>query len=217
MTWLEIWQVTYKTIICYFFLIFILKIMGKREIGTVSTFDIVVFFVISELFSLSLNEPSGSIFHSLIPITIIVILQLLTAFISLKNHKIRSLVEGDITFIIYQGKINQKEMLKQRYNIDDLLSQLRIKDVQLPEEVQFAILEDSGTLTIIKKDECILKDPQPLISDGKIMTKVLKRVGINEEEVMQLLRNEGYFDYHDIFIALLKTDGALFCLAKEKH
>ena len=77
----DIWQVTYKTIICYFFLIFILKVMGKREIGKVSTFDIVVFFVISELFSLSLNEPSGSIWHSIIPITIIVLLQLLTAFL----------------------------------------------------------------------------------------------------------------------------------------
>ncbi len=217
MTWLEIWQVTYKTIICYFFLIFILKIMGKREIGTVSTFDIVVFFVISELFSLSLNEPSGSIFHSLIPITIIVILQLLTAYISLKTHKIRSLVEGDITFIIYQGIINQKEMRKQRYNIDDLLSQLRTKEVQLPEEVQFAILEDSGTLTIIKKSECILKDPEPLISDGKIMKKVLKRINISEKDVMKLLRKEGYYDYQDVFMALLKTDGTLFCLTKEKH
>ena len=147
----DIWQVTYKTIICYFFLIFILKVMGKREIGKVSTFDIVVFFVISELFSLSLNEPSGSIWHSIIPITIIVLLQLLTAFLSLKINKIRSIVEGKVTFIIYNGELNQKEMKKQRYNIDDLMTQLRAKEIQLPNEVAFAILEDTGALTIIKK------------------------------------------------------------------
>lgn len=212
----DIWQVTYKTIICYFFLIFILKVMGKREIGKVSTFDIVVFFVISELFSLSLNEPSGSIWHSIIPITIIVLLQLLTAFLSLKINKIRSIVEGKVTFIIYNGELNQKEMKKQRYNIDDLMSQLRAKEIQLPNEVAFAILEDTGALTIIKKSECILKDPEPIISDGKIMKDVIKRLSLNEDDVLTLLNKEGYTNCSDIFIALLRTDDSLFLISRKR-
>lgn len=212
----DIWQVTYKTIICYFFLIFILKVMGKREIGKVSTFDIVVFFVISELFSLSLNEPSGSIWHSIIPITIIVLLQLLTAFLSLKSNKIRSIVEGKVTFIIYNGELNQKEMKKQRYNIDDLMSQLRAKEIQLPNEVAFAILEDTGALTIIKKSDCTLKDPEPIISDGKIMKDVIQRLSLNENDVLTLLNNEGYTNFNDIFIALLRADGTLFLIPRKR-
>ncbi len=216
MTGYEIWQVIYKTIICYFFLIFILKLMGKREIGKVSTFDIVVFFVISELFSLSLNEPSGSIWHSLIPISIIVILQLGTAFLSLKVHCIRTIVEGKITFIIYQGQLNQEEMRRQRYNIDDLFAQLRAKEIQLPSEVAFAILEDSGMLTVIKKSECILEDPEPVISDGKVVKQVIKRINMTEDELKDLIEKAGYHDYHEVFMALVKNDGTLFCLPRKR-
>lgn len=219
MTWTEIGQVIYKTIICYFFLIFILKIMGKREIGKVSTFDIVVFFVISELFSLSLNEPSGSIWHSLIPISIIVILQLITAFISLKSVKIRSIVEGKLTYIIYKGKINQKEMRRQRYNMDDLLSQLRSKDIQLPSDVEFAILEDNGMLNVIKKQDCELQDPGPVISDGKIVRSTLNRLHLEEETLRQKMRKSGYESEKQIFLALLREDGSLFVVEREstKH
>lgn len=216
MTASEVWQVIYKTIICYFFLIFILKIMGKREIGKVSTFDIVVFFVISELFSLSLNEPSGSIWHSIIPISIIVILQLLTAFLSLKSHKIRSIVEGKVTFIIYNGELNQKEMKRQRYNIDDLLSQLRAKEIQLPSEVAFAILEDTGLLTVIKKSDCSLKDPEPIISDGKLMKDVMKRLSLTKENVLKMLQNEGFHEENEIFMALVRNDGTLFLVPRKR-
>ena len=84
MNWIEVGQVSYKTIVCYFFLLVVLKLMGKREIGKISTFDIVVFFVISELFSLSLNEPEHSILRSIIPVTIIVVLQIKSS----KNEKV---------------------------------------------------------------------------------------------------------------------------------
>ena len=219
MTWAEIWQVVYKTIICYFFLIFILKLMGKREIGKVSTFDIVVFFVISELFSLSLNEPDGSILHSLIPIGLIVLLQLLTALLSLKSNGIRSIVEGKLTYIIYKGEINQKEMRRQRYNIDDLLSQLRTKDIQLPSDVEFAILEDNGNLNVIQKEDCELQDPEPLISDGKKVKRVLKRLHISDEELHEKIVQCGYQHEGQIFLALLRSDGTLFAVERKlaKH
>ena len=157
----EILEIIYKTIFCFFFLILILKLMGKREIGTITTFDIVVFFIISELFSLSLNDSEKSLWHTIIPISIIVVLQIAIAFISLKSKTIRNIVEGKLTYIIFKGEILQEEMKKQRYNIDDLMSQLRSKNIQLPSEVEYAILEDSGNLNIIKKEDCILDYPEP--------------------------------------------------------
>ena len=211
----EIFHLSYKTLICYAFLIAILKIMGKRVIGKLSTFDIVVFFVISELFSLSLNEPKASILHSLIPITIIVILQVITAFISLKNRKFRKSMEGSPTFIIYNGELNDKEMKKNRYNIDDLLLQLRMKDVQTPDEVQFAILENNGELNVILKEDNSLLDPLPVIEDGQVNFKTLKRLNMNKEDLYKIIFREGFTKFDDIFLLLLKENG-VFLLPYEK-
>ena len=108
----EILEIIYKTIFCFFFLILILKLMGKREIGTITTFDIVVFFIISELFSLSLNDSEKSLWHTIIPISIIVVLQITIAFISLKSKTIRNIVEGKLTYIIFKGEILQEVMKK---------------------------------------------------------------------------------------------------------
>lgn len=209
MTLDDISYVIIKTIICYFFLIFTLKIMGKREVGKLSTFDIVVFFLISELFSLSLNEPQNSILHSLIPVSIIVILQLISAFLSLKFKKVRNVMEGGSTFIIYKGKIMQKEMKKQRYNVEDLMSQLRSKDIQLPEEVEFAILENTGVLNIIKKSDCKLNYPDPIILDGKIDQMALKRIGKDEKYIYVELAKQGISKVEDVFMALDLVDGFL--------
>ena len=209
MTIEEIGHLSYKTLICYGFLIIILKLMGKREIGKLSTFDIVVFFVISELFSLSLNEPKSSVLHSLIPISIIVILQIITAIFSLKNRKFRKAMEGIPTFLIYNGKIDVRQMKKNRYNLDDLLLQLRMQDLQTPDEVQFAILENNGELNIILKADNELLDPLPLISDGELNVKTLQRVNKTKEEIYQIILNEGYSRFEEIFLLILKTDGVL--------
>ena len=211
----EIFHLSYKTLICYGFLILILKFMGKREIGKLSTFDIVVFFVISELFSLSLNEPKASILHSLIPISIIVILQILTAFISLKNRKFRKKMEGYPTFLIYNGEINITEMKKNRYNIDDLLLQLRMKDVQTPDEVQFAILENNGELNVIIKEDNLLLDPLPVIEDGEVNEKTLNRLNMTKEDLYKIIFQEGYTKFEEIFILILKENG-VFLLFYEK-
>lgn len=180
MTFTEIFQIIYKTILCYFFILFCLKIMGKREIGEISAFDIVVFFIISELFSLSLNEPEHSILRSIIPVSIIVLLQLVTALISLYVPKFRSLMEGKKSYLIYKGVIQQNEMKRQRYTIEDLMAQLRMKEIQTPQDVEYAILENNGELTIIKKDNCIMLSPDPLIMDGKINKTALARITKDE-------------------------------------
>lgn len=207
MNWVEIGQVTYKTVICYFFLLICLKIMGKREIGKISAFDIVVFFVISELFSLSLNEPEHSILRSVLPVAIIVILQIISALISLKFPKFRRTMEGGMTYIIYKGEIQQAEMKKQRYTIEDLLAQLRSKDIQSPADVEFAILENNGMLNVIKKDQCDFVTPDPLIMDGKINKTTLKRLGKDENWLITELEKTSYPDPKRIFLALYLKSG----------
>ena len=99
--------------------------MGKRELGQLNTFDIVVFFMISELFSLSIDEPEENVFEALIPILVIFSVQIIMSFVVLKSNKLRKIIEENPTFIINDGVIDQKKMKKLRYNIDDLMQQIR--------------------------------------------------------------------------------------------
>ena len=207
MTFTEIFQIIYKTILCYFFILFCLKIMGKREIGEISAFDIVVFFIISELFSLSLNEPEHSILRSIIPVSIIVLLQLVTALISLYVPKFRSLMEGKKSYLIYKGVIQQNEMKRQRYTIEDLMAQLRMKEIQIPQDVEYAILENNGELTIIKKDNCIMLSPDPLIMDGKINKTALARITKDEVWLVEELKKLGFIDISKLFLVLYLKNG----------
>lgn len=207
MTFTEIFQIIYKTILCYFFILFCLKIMGKREIGEISAFDIVVFFIISELFSLSLNEPEHSILRSIIPVSIIVLLQLVTALISLYVSKFRSLMEGKKSYLIYKGVIQQNEMKRQRYTIEDMMAQLRMKEIQTPQDVEYAILENNGELTIIKKDNCIMLSPDPLIMDGKINKTALARITKDEVWLVEELKKLGFIDISKLFLVLYLKNG----------
>ena len=207
MTFSEIFQIIYKTILCYFFILFCLKIMGKREIGEISAFDIVVFFIISELFSLSLNEPEHSILRSIIPVSIIVLLQLVTALISLYVPKFRSLMEGKKSYLIYKGVIQQNEMKRQRYTIEDMMAQLRMKEIQTPQDVEYAILENNGELTIIKKDNCIMLSPDPLIMDGKINKTALARITKDEVWLVEELKKLGFIDISKLFLVLYLKNG----------
>ena len=148
---MEYVELVSKCIFFYLIIIISLRVMGKREVGELSVLDIVIYFVMSEVYALSISEPDQSIWKALIAILTLTVLQILIAWACLKKKKWRDFFEGKPSLIIYNGMIDQREMKKQRYTIDDLMYQLRDKDVSTPEEVQFAILENSGTLTVLKK------------------------------------------------------------------
>ena len=205
MNWAEYGIIAYRTVFLYFFLLFILRIMGKREIGNLSSFDIVVFFVISELFSLSLNDLSNSILHSILPILIIVTLQIITAFLSLKSKKIREVAEGKQRYIIYKGKININAMKKERYSIDDLMSQIYQKGYVSPREIDYAILDDTGKLLIIKKSKGI-HYVEPLIQDGKFNEEFIRKNNISKEYIYKEMMKKGYTEVEDIFFAQALED-----------
>ncbi|MDE6475881.1 MAG: DUF421 domain-containing protein [Erysipelotrichaceae bacterium] len=196
-----------KCIIFYFVIIIALRVMGKREIGELSIFDIVIYLVMSELLAISISEVDESIWKSMVPIFTLSILQILLSIILLKSKKARDIVDGTGVIIIQNGQINQAAMKKERYSIDDMMVQLRDKDYSSPDEVAFAILESSGHLSIIPQNKCKVKYPFPLISDGIIDTKVLSALGFDEEWLNQALLKEGIEDYKDVFLCLYQKDG----------
>ena len=173
--------------------------MGKREIGELSIMDFIVSIFITDMVVMSIENYNESIWISLIPIIILTIIQMLFSYLSLKSKGIKNIVDGKPSLIINKGKVNFEEMLRQRYNIDDLLSQLRESSVKSIDEVDYAILETNGKLSIfLTQDDKKITYPLPLILDGKVEEETLKQIGktrywLDKELNKQKIRLEDIF------------------------
>ena len=188
--------------------------MGKREIGELYIMDLIVSIFIAELAAISIDNYKENVFLSIIPIGVLVILQIISAQVSFKNEKVRSVIDGNPSVIINRGKINFDEMLKQRYNLDDLLTQLRAKSIKSIEEVDYAILETSGKLSVFKSSEDKEHTyPLPVIIDGKIQEDVLIQIKKSKEWLEESLKKENYL-LEDIFYGFYR-DKRLFLIRNE--
>ena len=204
-----------KCIIVYFVIIFALRLMGKREVGELSVFDVVIYLVMSELLAISITDTHSSIFRSLVPIAVLALMQIAISWILLKSKRIRDLFDGKAVILFRDGCIDQQMMRKERYSIDDLMSQLHGKDLSSPDEVAFAILENNGTLSILPKKSCRVRYPHPLISDGVIDREVLRSIGKDREWLTQQLGKQGT-TAEAVFLCLYQKDG-LFVIRRQLH
>ncbi len=194
----EIFRVIVKTMISYGIILFIFRIMGKREIGELSIIDIVVYLMMAELAVLAIEQPDTPFINAILPMFVLMGIQMITAFISLKSKKFRDLLEGEPVIIIKNGKIDEEEMKKQRYNFDDLFLQLRQHGVRNIAEVDYAILENSGRLSVFIKEEENQGIAVPLVMDGFIQKKHLRMIGKNERWLLENLHKLGYKDIKNI-------------------
>ena len=173
-----------KTFLLYLFIILAYRIMGKKEIGQLNIIDLIVSILIAELAAISIEQYTSSILVSIIPITVLVVVEILFSYIGLKIPEIKKLIEGSPIVIIKNGKLNFEEMRKLRYSLDDLISQLREQGIKNIEEVNYAVLENNGKLSIFPTET---EYPMPIILDGKIDYEVLKDMNKTEEWVNKIL------------------------------
>lgn len=191
-----------RTLFLYSLILLIFRLMGKREIGELSILDLVVYIMIAEMASLAIENTKDPLINTLLPIIILVIIQITLAILSLKSKRFRDLVDGKPTVIINNGKIDERAMKAQRYNFDDLLLQLREKDVGNIADVEFAILEPSGKLSIFQKNQSGQDGSQqedgnlalPLIIDGEIQEENLKLINKSKKWLLEQLNKKGHKD-----------------------
>lgn len=200
---IEMITILIRTIFFYFFIFIIYRIMGKREVGQLSIIDLIVSLLIAELTVISIENYNKSMLYSLIPIVVLVLLQCILAYISLKKPKFRIFLDGNPSLIIKEGKINYNEMLKQRYNLDDLLVQLRDKGYRSIEEVEYAVLENNGTLSIFPYETNKTPLPLPIILDGDIQEDTLKHLKKDKKWVYNFLERKN-LTLEEIFFAFYK-------------
>lgn len=204
----------FRTIFFYLLVVLSYKIMGKREVGELGVFDFIISMLISQLIAISIENYDDPIWFVIIPAVTLVVFQIVFAKLSLKSNKFRDVLDGKESIIIANGKLNFNEMTKQKYNLNDLLLQLRDKGIRTIEEVDFAILETNGKLSVFKKQD---KDnnifPLPLILDGVIEEKNLKYINKNRKWIKTILSNKKV-NIDNVFYAFYK-DNEIYIIKKD--
>lgn len=198
--------------------------MGKREIGQLSVLDFVVSIMIAELAVISIENIKVPMVHTIVPIIVLMAIQISLAYISLKSQKLRKMIDGKPSVLITQGKIDEEEMRKQRYNFDDLLMQLRQSNISKVSDVEFAILEPSGKLSVIEKTKEVktsgndrsINLPLPLVLDGKVQNHHLELIEKTPFWLRRELKKLGYKDIKKISYCSLNDKDSFFIDLKDE-
>ncbi len=196
--------IIFRTFLYYFLFLLLFRVMGKREIGELGVNDLLVSVLFAQFATLAIEKYTEPLIVTLIPVLIIVFLQILMSFLSLKSVRFRILVDSRPSIIIRDGKINFKEMEKQRYNLEDLLTQVRDKGIKSLDEVEYAILENNGKLSTFTYDDKNTY-PLPLILDGKIEYETLVNINKTKDWLMNVLDKEKT-KLEDVFYAFYKNN-----------
>ena len=218
-----------RVLIVYLALLAATRIMGKREIGQLSAIDFVVAILMADLATLPITNEEISIPEALMPLGLITFLQVSTSILCLKSNRFRRLIYGRPNVLIAQGKMQLGEMRKARYNIDDLLTQLRQRNVFDVNDVDYAVLETSGDLTVSlkKPKQAVTRDdlqlpaaaggiPLTLIDDGEVNKQGLADADLDETWLMKRLRRRGIHDVKEVFFASLSNDGSIYLMKRRQ-
>lgn len=212
---MELFITMFRTFFFYCFILFVYRIMGKREVGELGIIDLIISILIAELVAMSIEKTNESIFYTLIPISVLVLIEISLAYLSIKSKKIRILLDGKPQIIIKNGILNYKEMIKSRYSLDDLLMQLRQQSIKSIDEIEYAILEHNGKLSIFKyQNNKKSSYPMPLIIDGQIQEYTLKDINKTKYWLIKKISNKS-LKIQDIFYAFYKNK-YIYIIKKDK-
>ena len=219
-----------RTVVLYLVTMISMRVMGKRQIGQLQPFELVVILIISEMATIGVQNNGLPLSNSLLPIITITVLQISIALANLKSKRLRLLVCGRPTFVIRGGEILEEEMRKLRLNTNDLLEQLRSKGYFDPAEVEYALMETNGQLSVMPRADKRPVQPadlslnvqheQPavtIIVDGEIERHHLQSAGYDEAWLRKKLTKYSIKSPQDIFFMSVDVDGHIFCQLKSQH
>ena len=190
----------FRTVILYAIVIFLIRLMGKRQIGELQPSELVITILISEVASLPMQDNSIPILNSVVPLIVLVSFEIIFAALSLKSHKLRTVMQGHPVIVIREGKIDVEALRKLRLSVNDLISALRQKDVFELSEISYAVFETNGKLSVLLKpinrnataaDLNLSPDdngmPFAVICDGKINKNAASEAKIDKEEIDRII------------------------------
>ena len=220
--------VFFRSIVLYIIVLIVMRLMGKREIGQLQPFELAIAIMIADLAAVPMAETGIPISNGIIPILGLLVMHLIISFLNLKSMKIREILCGKPAILIYRGKIDEKVLKKERFTLNELQERLRSSNVVNLGDVEYAILETSGQVTVIQKpdkrtttpkDFNIMPEyegiPYDLVVDGKVMYNNLKIIG---KDYNWLKKEVNKFNMEPEEALIVTFDGGnqIFCQKKEK-
>ncbi len=208
-----------RTIISYILVVIAVRIMGKRQVGQLEPTELVITLMISDLASIPMGHLSIPLMHGVIPILTLIIAEATLSFIDLKSRKFRKLMSGTPVILIKSGKVYEKELKKLRLNFDDLMEMLRMQGNTDIGEIEYGILETSGNLSIILKENSVIEKksykglPFMFICDGDVSEKALSLYNKNFDWLKKRLNGT---DISDVLYAGVDENGKFYLQMREK-
>lgn len=216
-----------RSLILYILVIFSVRLMGKRQLGELQPSELVITILISNIATLPLEDTDIPLSLGITPILALVCFEVIVSWLNLIFPKFRKMISGSPKIIIRNGKTDPETLRELRFSVDDLMMSLREKEVFDIEDVQFAIVETTGNISVMKKQMKDTPDrndlgikvknydpPQIIVSDGKILPQSLKSMGISDGTVEKILK-EINIKLSDVFIITVDTQGHFFIVDKK--
>ncbi len=218
-----------RATILYFFIIICMRLMGKRQLGELQPTELVITFLISETVTIPLQDNGTPLINSIVAVLLLVCLEIFNSAVCLKSARIRSIIEGNPMLVIRNGTVDQKQLRQLRFSVEDLLEQLRQKDVFDINDVRYAFIETNGQLSVMLKPE---KDtatmgaigkadnktdlPCLIICDGKILEKNFKNCNMNDTKLTKILEKEK-LNTKEVMFMLADTCGNHTIVRKDEN
>lgn len=218
----------FRAILLYIIVLIVMRLMGKREIGQLQPFELAISIMIADLASIPMTDTGVPISNGIIPIFGLLVMHLVISVVNLKSIKAREIICGKPRILIYRGKIDEKALKKERFTINELEERLRGNNVVNLGDVEYAILETSGNITVIQKPEKRNTIPEDfnivpdyegisydLVVDGKIMDENLKKLGKNYQWLKKQVEKFNIRP-EEALVVTIDGKGQIFCQEKEK-
>jgi uncharacterized membrane protein YcaP (DUF421 family) len=213
-----------KTTLVFILMLFLTRILGKKQISHLTYFNYVAGVTVGSIAANMITHASESFIGKIISLVWLCALTILSEYIGLKSGTIRTITDGQPTILIKKGNIIKHSLRVNRLNLDDLSMMLRKQSIFSIKEVEYAVLEPDGSLSVLKKQQqqnITKKDmkiptttinyiPSEIITDGKIMKHNLKELNLNEEWLKKQLKQHNISSIKDVFYAEIQSDGTLF-------
>ena len=224
------WTLFFRTLILYLLVIAALRVMGKRQLGELQPSELVVAIMISDLAAIPIEDGRQPIWDGIIPILTLVAAEFILSTLVIKSELCRRIITGRPTVVIEKGRIKLNTLRRLRMSLDDLLEQLRLKGYSQITEVDSAMLETNGQISVIPKEksrpltcEDMRLDPSQthlphtLIADGTVRESGLREAGLSPEQLMKLLKQHGVASPKEVFYMNITDGDKVFLQKKEER
>lgn len=218
----------FRAIILYIIVLVVMRLMGKREIGQLQPFELAISIMIADLATIPMTSTGIPISNGIMPILGLLLMHLLISLINMKSIKAREIICGKPSILIYRGKINEQALKKERFTINELQERLRGDNIFNLGDVEYAILETNGEVSVIQKPEKRGTTPEDfnmtpeyegipydLIVDGVVMEQNLKKIGKNRDWLKKQVKKFN-METNEVLVATIDGKGQFFCQKKEK-